>query len=209
MSSTLAVIRIRRSAVLATAVLLFAMYCLTALASPAKAAVRDSDHDGMPNRWERTNGLNPSKANANANPDHDGLVNVGEFTFGTDPLESDSDDDGIVDGDEDANDDGVADGDEDGNDDGDLAGTIATFVATDATTGVLTLDISAGGQVTGTVTDGTELEWDGDCDGDSGATTADLVAGTGVNELEFVDGSTIDLESVALACAGGDDEGDD
>lgn len=205
MSSTLAAIRIRRSAVSAMAVLLIAMYCLTVLAPPAKAAVRDSDHDGMPNHWERTHGLNPNKANANANPDHDGLVNVGEYTFGTDPLESDSDDDGIVDGDDDANDDGVADGDEDGNDDGDLAGTIATF---DAATGVLTLDTSGGGQVTGTVTDGTELEWDGDCDGDSGATTADLVAGTGVNELEFVEGST-DLESVALACTGGDDQDDD
>ncbi len=201
MYSTLAAIRVRRSAVLATAVLLIAMYCLTVLASPAKAAVHDSDHDGMPNRWERTHGLNPNKANANANPDHDGLVNLGEYTFGTDPLESDSDGDRIVDGDDDANDDGVADGDEDGHDDGDLAGTIATF---DATTGVLTLDTSGGGQVTGTVTDGTELEWDGDCDGDSEATTADLVAGTGVNELEFVDGST-DLESVALACAGGDE----
>ena len=205
MSSSLAAIRIRRSAVPATAVLLIAMYCLTVLASPARAAVRDSDHDGMPNHWERSHGLNPFKANANANPDHDGLVNVGEYTFDTDPLESDSDDDGIVDGDDDANDDGIADGDEDGHDDGDLAGTIATF---DATTGVITLDASDGAQVTGTVTDGTELEWDGDCDGDSEATTADLVPGTGVNELEFVDGST-DLESVALACAGGDGQGDD
>lgn len=205
MSSTLAAIKVRRSAVLATAVLLIAMYCLTVLVSPAKAAGRDSDHDGMPNRWERTHGLNPNKPNANANPDHDGLVNVGEYTFDTDPLDSDSDDDGIVDGDDDADDDGVADGDEDGHDDGDLAGTIATF---DATTGVLTLDASDGSQVIGTVTGGTELEWDGDCDGDSGATTDDLVLGTGVNELEFVDGST-DLESVALACAGGDDQGDD
>lgn len=205
MISTLAEMRIRRSAVLATAVLLIAMYCLTVLATPAKAAARDSDHDGMPNRWERTHGLNPFKANAKANPDHDGLVNVGEFTFGTDPLESDSDDDGIDDGDDDANDDGVADGDEDGEDDGDLAGTIATF---DAITGVLTLDVSGGGQVVGTVTDGTELEWDGDCDGDSDATTADLQPLTGVNELQFVDDST-DLEAVALACAGDDDQGDD
>lgn len=204
MTTTLAAIKVRRSAVLATTVLLIAMYCFTALAAPAKAAGRrDSDHDGMPNRWERAHGLNPFKANANANPDHDGLVNVGEYTFGTDPLESDSDGDGIVDGDDDANDDGVADGNEDGNDDGDLAGTIASF---DSTTGLLTLD-TPGGQVTGTVTEGTELEWDGDCDGDSTATTADLAGGTGVNELEFVDGSS-DLESVALACAGGDDQGD-
>ncbi len=204
MTSDLVAIKIRRSVVLAAAVLLIAMYCLTVLATPARAAVRDSDHDGMPNRWERSHDLNPFKANANANPDHDGLVNVGEYTFGTDPLESDSDGDGIVDGEDDSNDDGVADGNEDGNDDGDLAGSIATF---DTATGLLTLDTS-GGPVTGSVTDGTELEWDGDCDGDSAATTADLQPLTGVNELQFVDGST-DLESVALSCVGGDDQGDD
>ena len=195
---------VRRTAVAVAAVLLVVLYVLTVAASPARAA-RDSDHDGMPNRWEKAHGLNPHKANANRNPDHDGLVNLGEYTFGTDPIDEDTDDDGIVDGDDDANDDGVADGDEDGLDDEDLAGTIASF---DATTGLLTIDASLGGQVSGTVTDATELEWDGDCDGDSDATTADLVPGTGVNELEFVDGST-DLESVALACAGGDDQDDD
>lgn len=202
-TTTTTATRFRRSAVLASAVLLIALYGLAVTVAPAKAAGRDADHDGMPNHWERVHGLNPHKANANANPDHDGLVNVGEYTFGTDPIDSDTDDDGIVDGDDDENEDGVADGDEDGHDDGELAGTIASFDA-----GLLTLNATAGGQVTGTVTDSTELEWDGDCDGDSAATTDDLVAGVGVNELELVDGTT-DLESVALACASQDDQGDD
>jgi hypothetical protein len=50
---------------------------------------------------------------------------------------------------------------------------------------LLTLDTS-GGPVTGTLTDGTELEWDGDCDGHSDASTVDLQPLTG-NELQFVD----------------------
>ena len=85
-----------------------------------------------------------------------------------------------------------------------MAGTIASF---DATTGLLTVDTSLG-QASGTVTPDTELEWS-DCD-DAEATTADLVAGVAVDEMEFVDGTT-DLESVELVSATtcGDDQGED
>jgi len=178
-------------------------------AAPASAATKDSDHDGMPNRWERVHGLNPSRAaDATRDPDRDGLVNLGEFNAGTDPHDADTDGDGIEDGDDDADEDGIPDGDEDGVEDGDLAGTIATF---DAATGLLTVDTSLG-QITGTVTAETELEW-AECD-DTPATTADLVTGVGVDEMEFVD-ATIDLESVELvpttACdndQGDNDQGD-
>jgi hypothetical protein len=61
---------------------------------------RDSDHDGMPNRWEVRHNLDPHHANATGNPDHDGLKNVGEFRHGTKPHDSDSDGDGEDDGDE-------------------------------------------------------------------------------------------------------------
>ena len=79
---------------------------LLTLASPAAVhaavhhGVRDSDHDGMPNRWELAHHLNPHHANANADPDRDGLRNLGEFRHGTRPHSSDSDDDGMDDGDE-------------------------------------------------------------------------------------------------------------
>ncbi len=215
-----------RVRIMATAALVV-LVCLAGLV-PAVAAARDSDGDGMPNRWERAHGLDPFRANARGNPDADGLRNLREFVNGTDPqdadtdddgltdgtelndvetdpLDADTDDDGVEDGDDDADEDGVADGQEDGDDDEDLAGTIASF---DPATGLLTVDSTLGTQVTGTVTDATELEWS-DCE-DTVPTTADLVAGTGVDELEFADDTT-DLQSVELvpAVSCEDDQGED
>jgi hypothetical protein len=93
--------------------------------------LRDSDHDGMPNRWEIRMGLNPHRANAKGNPDHDGIVNLREYRLGTDPEDADTDDDGIDDGDEasdctpstdptneDTDGDGIGDGQEDSDGDG-------------------------------------------------------------------------------------------
>lgn len=188
---------------LAAAAMLVASLCLGL--TPASASARDSDRDGMPNRWERVNGLNPNRAaDATRDPDHDGLANIGEFTVGTDPEVADTDEDGIEDGADDADENGIEDGDEDGVEDGDMAGTIASF---DAATGLLTIDTSLG-QVSGTVTSDTELEWS-DCD-DAEAATEDLDEGVGVDEVEFVDGTTV-LESVDLmpSTACGDDQGDD
>jgi Bacterial TSP3 repeat len=92
---------------------------------------RDSDHDGMPNRWEIRHNLNPHKANAHGDPDQDGLSNLGEFRHGTAPHQSDSDGDGIEDGPEvhdgctatdptesDSDGDGIEDGQEDTDGDG-------------------------------------------------------------------------------------------
>src|SRR5258705_9430887 len=79
---------------------------LLTLGSPAAVhaaghhGFRDSDHDGMPNRWELRHNLNPHHANARGNPDRDGLRNLAEFRHGTKPHDSDSDNDGIDDGDE-------------------------------------------------------------------------------------------------------------
>jgi hypothetical protein len=110
---------------------------LLTLAAPAAVhaaghhGVRDSDRDGMPNRWELRHHLNPHHANAKADPDQDGLRNLGEFRHGTAPHNSDSDGDGMGDGDEvedgcmstdptdaDTDGDGVEDGQEDADDDG-------------------------------------------------------------------------------------------
>ena len=58
--------------------------------SAQAATVRDSDGDGMPNRWEVAHGLNAHKANARADKDKDGLRNLGEYKHDTDPADEDS-----------------------------------------------------------------------------------------------------------------------
>ena len=59
----------------------------------------DTDGDGMPDGWERSHGLDPENpADAVADADSDGLTNLQEYELGTDPHDSDSDDDGLLDG---------------------------------------------------------------------------------------------------------------
>ncbi|MFP6856538.1 MAG: LamG-like jellyroll fold domain-containing protein, partial [Roseibacillus sp.] len=67
----------------------------------------DSDGDGLPNGWETDNNLDPNDNGdvdpdngASGDPDGDDLTNLEEFNRGTDPQDSDSDDDGVSDGDE-------------------------------------------------------------------------------------------------------------
>ncbi|GAB3777225.1 hypothetical protein GCM10027601_00570 [Nocardioides ungokensis] len=104
---------------------------LTLSAPSATAAGRDSDGDGMPNRWEVAHHLDPHRANAAGDKDRDGLRNLAEYRHHTDPAAEDSDGDGDDDGDEvhdgssttdptdaDTDDDGTVDGDEDANHDG-------------------------------------------------------------------------------------------
>ncbi len=109
--------------------ILAAYYTIGLSAGAFAGGSRDRDGDGMPNKWEAANGLNPDKPNADGNPDHDSLRNLGEFRNDTDPKEEDTDEDGIDDGDEvkefdtdptddDSDDDGVEDGDDDSDDDG-------------------------------------------------------------------------------------------
>ncbi|MCZ6677614.1 MAG: T9SS type A sorting domain-containing protein [Candidatus Poribacteria bacterium] len=58
----------------------------------------DLDEDGMPDEYEVTASLDPSRDDASEDPDQDFLTNVQEYLIGTIPRDSDSDDDGIVDG---------------------------------------------------------------------------------------------------------------
>jgi hypothetical protein len=118
----------RTLAILAGTSLLLAL----SLAAPSSAAGRDSDHDGIPNRWERSHGLNPhKKSDARADFDKDGLTNVAEYRHGTKLRDEDTDNDGADDGDEvrdgfastnvrdaDTDNDGRLDGDEDADHDG-------------------------------------------------------------------------------------------
>ncbi|HXG08177.1 MAG TPA: hypothetical protein VNK04_00135 [Gemmataceae bacterium] len=48
----------------------------------------DSDHDGMPDEWEKKYGLNPNDpADANQDRDRDGYTNIEEYLNGTDPTQ--------------------------------------------------------------------------------------------------------------------------
>ncbi len=65
---------------------------------------KDTDGDGLPDKWEIENGLNPTDPNdAGADSDNDGLTNIEEFelknTYGksTDPNLADTDNDGFDD----------------------------------------------------------------------------------------------------------------
>lgn len=100
--------------------------------SPAQAASGDRDGDGIPNRWESSHGMNPSRAaDARADFDKDGLTNLQEYRLRTLIRDEDTDNDGHDDGDEvrdghrstmvrsaDTDRDGTLDGDEDADRDG-------------------------------------------------------------------------------------------
>jgi hypothetical protein len=144
-----------------TRLLIVAVFALALLALPSAALAKDSDHDGMPNGWEKAHGLNPNKANAKKDPDHDGLTNIQEFRHKTDPKNADSDGDNLNDGQEvelgdnpndpDTDNDGVKDGNE-------IAGTIQHF---DSTTNVLTIVLADGTTTrSGAVNDQTRIKCD-------------------------------------------------
>jgi hypothetical protein len=145
---------------------------------------KDSDHDGMPNKWEKMHHLNAHKRDAKADPDKDHLNNLSEFShhtlphaadtdkdglydgaevhqFHSDPKSDDSDGDGVSDGDDDGDGDGVADGSEDGSHDG-FVGTIISY---DADTGRLLFESSLGWPITALVTDHTKVLVDEACNG--------------------------------------------
>jgi len=59
--------------------------------------VRDDDQDGMPDSWERNNGLDPTRDDSAEDPDGDGLTNIVEFQYRTKPNNPDTDGDGLTD----------------------------------------------------------------------------------------------------------------
>ncbi len=150
------------SAVAAGAVALL----ITAFAGTALA--KDRNHDRIPDKWEKRFHLSLRVDQANRDQDRDGVDNLNEFQEGTNPRDRDTDDDGVPDGREDSDHDGLnnrqeevtvnlpddRDTDNDGIRDGnENAGVIAAF---DGTT--LTINLSGGGQATGTVTSATEIK---------------------------------------------------
>jgi hypothetical protein len=64
----------------------------------------DTDGDGLPDRWETGHGLSPTDPTGDngtdGDPDSDGLTNAQEYAHNADPDNSDTDGDGLNDGDE-------------------------------------------------------------------------------------------------------------
>lgn len=113
-----------------------ALGALALLALPGAAAAKDSNHDRIPDRWETHHHLSTAINQAGRDQDHDHLRNRAEFLAGDNPRDRDSDDDGIMDGNENA-------------------GTITSF---DATTGKLVISLFNGDSVSGLVTESTRIK---------------------------------------------------
>ncbi|MGN6217668.1 MAG: hypothetical protein ACTHN7_12060 [Solirubrobacterales bacterium] len=116
------------------------------LAMPSLAAAKDRNHDHIPDRWEKKHHLSTKVNQARRDQDHDGLNNRQEFLAGDNPRDKDSNNDGVMDGEENA-------------------GTIASF---DEETGKLTINLFGGETLSGFVNEETEIE----CEDHSGATAS-------------------------------------
>jgi hypothetical protein len=117
-----------------------ALGALALLALPGAAAAKDGNHDRIPDRWERHHHLSTAVNQAARDQDHDHLRNRAEFLAGDNPRDRDSDDDGVMDGNENA-------------------GTITSF---DAATGKLVIGLFNGDSVSGLVTESTRIKCEGE-----------------------------------------------
>ena len=133
-----------------------ALGALALLAMPSLAAAKDRNHDRIPDRWEKRHHLSLKTNQARLDQDRDHLRNRAEFLAGDNPRDDDSNDDGVMDGEENA-------------------GTIASF---DAESGKLTISLFGGETLSGMVTTGTEIK----CEDSSGASASS--EGSGSGEIE-------------------------
>lgn len=136
--------------------LALALGALALLAMPALAAAKDRNHDRIPDRWEKRHHLSLKRSQARLDQDHDHLRNRAEFLAGDNPRDRDSDDDGVMDGEE-------------------QAGTIESF---DGESGRLTINLFGDDKITGFVTGDTEIK----CEDHSSAQISSEGSGSGESE---------------------------
>lgn len=149
--------RPRRNRYRTGGVLLVAVALLAAVGALAGFAVaRDGNDDRIPDRWEKRHHLSLDVKQTHRDQDRDQLRNRAEFLVGDNPHDRDSDDDGVMDGEENA-------------------GRIASF---DSATGKLTIDLFGGDSISGLVTATTRIKCEDDQGEDSPALA--LVSDDGV-----------------------------
>jgi hypothetical protein len=198
--------RPKRTRIPLGAALAMALGALALLALPGLAAAKDHNHDRIPDRWEKRHHLSLKVNQAGRDQDRDHLTNMGEFRADDNPRDADTDDDGLIDGEENA-------------------GTIASF---DAETGRLTIDLFGTETISGVVTEQTRIKCEdehapdasdhrdgeegekgdgnsgpsGHDDNETGAncTTSDLIPGAVVREAELeVEHGQATFDEVELA----------
>jgi hypothetical protein len=128
-----------------------ALGVLAILVLPGLASAKDRNHDHIPDHWEKRHKLSLTVNQARKDQDHDHLRNLAEFKAGDNPRSSDSDNDGVMDGEENA-------------------GTITSF---DATSGKLVISLFGGDTVTGMVTEQTEIKCEGVDDSGEASVSSD------------------------------------
>jgi len=133
-----------------------ALGALALLAMPGLAAAKDRNHDHIPDKWEKRHHLSLQVNQARMDQDRDHLRNRAEFLAGDDPRDHDSNDDGVIDGQENA-------------------GTIASF---DTESGKLVINLFGGETISGLVGTGTEIK----CEDHGGASASSEGSGSGEAE---------------------------
>lgn len=169
--------------------LVFAMLAVLMLL-PATALAKDRNKDGLPDRWERKNHLSLKVDQARRDQDRDGVRNRAEYKHGTSPRDEDSDDDGTEDSEE--------------------AGKVKSFSAAD---GTLVIALLNGDDVSGKVTDATEIECEASDDGSARVSSNDEDSDEGDEEGLDDDADTGEDDDADTGEDGdtdtGDDEGED
>jgi hypothetical protein len=123
-----------------------ALGVMAILVLPGLASAKDRNHDHIPDRWETQHHLSLKVNQARRDQDGDHLRNLAEFQAGDNPRKSDSNGDGVMDGEENA-------------------GTITSF---DVASGKLVISLFGGESISGLVTEQTEIK----CDGSEGSASA-------------------------------------
>jgi hypothetical protein len=137
-----------------------ALGALALLAMPSLAAAKDRNHDRIPDRWEKRHHLSLKVNQARKDQDGDHLRNRAEFLAGDNPRKADTNGDGVPDGEENA-------------------GTIVSF---DEATGKLTIDLFGEENISGFVTEETEIKCEGGASASSDGMSGDEQSNDGEGE---------------------------